>query len=183
MKKKYKVCGFDISSTTIGLSILSVDGEKITLDYSDYYKPTKDGNIIERLFETKKFILNFLKEKKPDYVAIEDILKFMKGGSSANTIILLAQFNRMIGLTALEKTKKVPQLIGVQTVRRLIRPEGWSGKVKKEDIPDLLMNHYKFDFTVKHNTKGNIAAETYDMADAVAVALAYIVGVNKNEFK
>ena len=45
------------------------------------------------------------------------------------------------------------------------------------------MNHYKFNFTVKHNTKGNVAAETYDMADSVAVALAYIIGMKKDEFK
>ena len=97
-----KVLGFDVSSTTIGYCVLEVDDltQEIKPLSVNYLKPIKKGTIIERIVETRNKVQKVIVDTKPDYIAIEDIVQFMAGKSTAKTIIMLTTFNRMIGLTA-----------------------------------------------------------------------------------
>src|SRR6266566_9481615 len=96
-----RILGIDCSSTTIGISALDIDdSNKISLVESSYIKPPKKGHIVERIAITRDKVLAVINEIKPDYIAIEEIIQFMKGASTAKTIIMLTSFNRMVCLLA-----------------------------------------------------------------------------------
>lgn len=168
-----KVLGFDVSSTTIGWGLLSIDelsGEIKFLD-AGYIKPLKEGSIIERIVHTRDRLLEIIKKTTPDYIGIEDIIKFMQGKSSADTIVMLATFNRMTCLLANDFLNKSPELFNVLTIRHGLK----LNKIlpKKEDMPELVAKHLEITFPYEKNNRGKIAEESYDTADGVAVALYY----------
>jgi Holliday junction resolvasome RuvABC endonuclease subunit len=168
-----KVLGFDVSSTTIGYCVLEVDQStgKVDFVFAGYLKPIKKGTIIERIVDTRNEIMDILDKVKPDYIGIEDIIQFMQGKSTAQTIITLTTFNRMIGLLAHDYLKKSPELFSVMTIRHGLKV----GKVlpKKEDMPELVAKHLGITFPYEYNKKGNVKVESFDKADGVAVALYY----------
>lgn len=168
-----KVLGIDCSSTTIGYCVLEINEKTKDIKFisCNYLKPIKKGSIIERIIDTRDKILNIIDEIKPDYIGIEDIIQFMQGKSTAQTIITLTTFNRMIALLSYDYLGHLPELFSVMTIRHGLK----ENKIlpKKEDMPDLVAKHLGITFPYLENRKGNIKAESYDMADAVAVALYY----------
>ncbi len=168
-----KILGFDVSSTTIGYCLLEIDeaSGKIDFKIANYIKPLKKGNIIERIVDTRNKIKTIIEAVKPDYIVIEDIIQFMKGHSTAKTIIMLTTFNRMIGLCAYDYLQKAPELFSVMSIRHGLK----TGKdlPKKEDMPELVAKHLGITFPYEVNKKGKVKVESFDMADGVAVALYY----------
>lgn len=170
------VLGFDVSSETIGWCALSIDDQdKIKIIKAHYVKPPKDGTIIERLAETRNQIKKIIEDIKPDFIGIEEIIQFMKGASTAKTIIALTTFNRMIGLLAHDYSGKSPEMFNVMSIRHGLK----RGKVlpKKEEMPGLVAKHLKikfpYEYVVKGKYKGTIKKESGDVADGIAVALYY----------
>jgi Holliday junction resolvasome RuvABC endonuclease subunit len=165
------ILGFDVSSTTIGWAVLGIDGYNISIVKTDYLKPIKKGSIIERIVDTRNKIQKIINDVKPDYIGIEDIIKFMAGKSSAQTIIMLTTFNRMIGLCAYDYLNRAPELFSVMTIRHGLKKD----KIfpKKEDMPELVSKHLGITFPYQLGKKGAIKVENYDMADGIAVALYY----------
>jgi hypothetical protein len=170
------ILGFDISSNTIGYCVLSVDlsTKHITFIKSGFVKPTKKGNIVERLANTRKAITDIIENVKPDYIGIEDLIKFMPK-STATAVVMLTTFNRMICLTCYDYLKKSPALFNVMSIRHGIKKD----KIlpKKEDIPELVAYHLNIKFpyitTTRSKAKNSIKSESYDVADGCAVALYY----------
>lgn len=180
------ILGFDCSSTTIGWSTLEWDDStnQIIFNQAGYIKPTKNGSIIERIVETRDAVQKIIVEAKPDYIAIEDIIKFMKGKSTAQTIIMLTTFNRMIGLTSYDYLGKSPSLYNVMTIRHGLK----DGKQlpKKEEMPDLVAKHLGITFPYEYGKKGKLKVENFDKADGVAVALYHafvLAGRTKSKSK
>lgn len=166
-----KVLGLDVSSTTIGWCLLEIDDKEIKFIKCNYIKPIKVGTIIERIVDTRNKIKDLLDELDPDYIGIEDIIQFIGGKSSANTVITLASFNRMICLLCYDWMGKTPELFSVMTIRHGIKV----GKIlpKKEDIPELVAKHLGIIFPWEKGKKGATKVENYDKADGTAVALYY----------
>src|ERR1035437_285134 len=125
MTKKI-IMGFDISSTTTAYAVLEVDEKTKDIKFikADYIKPIKDGTIIERLADTKDKIQKIINDTKPDIIAIEDIVSFIRNKSTARTVIVLTSFNRMIGLLAYDFLKKSPELISVLSIRHGLKIDG-----------------------------------------------------------
>lgn len=167
------VLGFDVSSTTIGWCSLLVHKLTKVIIYEKlgYIKPTKNGNLIDRLAKTRDEVKKLIETINPDYIAIEDIISFMKGHSTAKTIIMLTTFNRMIGLCAYDYLGRAPELFNVMSIRHGLK----NNKIlpKKEDIPELVAKHLSIKFPYQENKKGNLKPENFDMADSIAVALYY----------
>jgi Holliday junction resolvasome RuvABC endonuclease subunit len=168
-----KILGLDCSSTTIGWGLLEVNDntKEIKLLKTGFIKPIKTGTIVDRIISTREKVSLLINEVKPDYIGIEDIIKFMKGKSTANTIITLTTFNRMITLLSYDMLGKQPGLFGVLSIRHGLK----INKIfpKKEEMPDLVAKHLGISFNYQKNKKGNIKIENYDMADGIAVALYY----------
>ncbi|HET8792661.1 MAG TPA: hypothetical protein VFM31_02620, partial [Nitrososphaeraceae archaeon] len=144
---------------------------KIDFVSASYIKPIKKGTIIERIVDTRNKINDILNKFKPDYIGIEEIIQFMQGKSTAQTVITLTTFNRMTCLLAYDFLQKSPELFSVMSIRHGLKTD----KVlpKKEDMPELVAKHLGITFPYELNKKGNIKVENYDMADGVAVALYY----------
>lgn len=172
-----RVLGFDCSSTTIGYGLVEVDNNKIKLISSGYIKPLKTGTIIENIVDTRDKIKEIIEELQPDYIAIEEIIKFMKGKSTASTIIMLTTFNRMLCLLAYDYLHKPPELCSVLSIRHGLK----LNKIlpKKEDMPELVSKHlgitFPYEYKKKSNrsTKPGLKDENFDRADGIAVALFY----------
>ena len=168
-----RILGLDISSTTIGIAVLDLNEatkQIKVIDY-DHYKPIKKGNILDRLIKTQKDIKKIIEQSKPDHIAIEDIVSFMGGGSTAQTIITLASFNRMIGLLAYQHLGRSPELFNVMSIRHGLKLT--KELPPKEQMPEILAQHLGIKFQYLYKKNDEIASESYDRADALAVATYY----------
>lgn len=172
-----KILGFDVSSTCIGYSLLEIKDSNISFISCDYVKPIKNGSIIARIADTRNKIKKIIDQIKPDHIAIEDIIQFMSGASTAKTIITLTSFNRMIGLLCYDYLKSEPSYFNVMTIRHGIKLN--KSLPKKEDIPELVAKHLRIKFPYQQNKKGNLKPENFDMADSIAVALYYSLILTK----
>ena len=167
------ILGFDCSSTTVGFGVLSWDTETndIKLVKMDYIKPIKTGSIIERIANTRDKINGIIQKVKPDYIALEEIVNFMAGKSTAKTIIMLTTFNRMIGLCSFDYLKEAPHMFNVMSIRHGLKLD----KVlpAKEEMPDLVAHHLGISFPYELSKKGKRKEENGDKADGCSVALYY----------
>jgi len=174
-----RVLGLDASTNTIGICVLdfSLDGY-FNLVHHSYYKPPKKGHPIERLAYTKQTIENIIEEYNPNFIALEDIILFMKGKSTARTTTSLAALNRTVGLAAYDKTKKPPTLLNVLTIRHAIKDKEVPDK---DHIPEVVAKKLNMDFPWILNKNNKPIPENYDVADGMAVALAYAcLTINNN---
>lgn len=164
-----RILGLDISSSCIGYAVLDCDinTQSIKIVDYDYYLPPKKGSILERLNKTQQDIKSIIKGIQPDYIAIEDIIQFLGGGSTAKTIIALASFNRAIGLVAYEYLGQAPELYSVMTIRHGIKLT--KELPKKEQIPQILEKRFNIQFDYLYNKDDEIDKKSFDMADACAV--------------
>lgn len=181
-QNKFKILGLDISSSAIGFGLIEVDGNSIKYISSGVIKPYKDTNIVKSLAKTRDMMTELFDKCQPDIIVIEDVIKFMKGKSSANTITKLVSFNRMICLLANDYLCELPKLLNVLTIRHAIK----IGKKvpKKEEVPDILQNHLKYKTLIKTNKKDNLRPEVFDEADGIACAVAYYIKyIKKNDKK
>jgi Holliday junction resolvasome RuvABC endonuclease subunit len=178
-----RILGIDCSSTTIGWCVLEVDGESIKYIDSYYFKPTKKGNIVERLFDTRNKLKKIIKDHNPNIIAIEEIIQFMKGASTAKTIIALTAFNRMACLLSYDCLNISPNLINVMSIRHGLKINNIFPK--KEDMPELVSKHLGITFPYEKNKKGKLKIENYDRADGIAVALyqAFVLTGKTNKTK
>lgn len=178
MSKK-KILGLDVSTTTIGIAI--VEFEKYISDakliHTEYYKPNKKTDEINRLKEAVDYILKIAEKFKVDDVAVEEYIKFMKGSSGASTVIPLAIINTTLRLFIYEKLNIMPFVYNVLTIRHALK---FDKKLPaKEDIPEIVARHlninFPYEYKINRKTKQqDIKIESYDVADSVAVALAHI---------
>jgi Holliday junction resolvasome RuvABC endonuclease subunit len=168
-----RVLGFDVSSSCIGYCILDVDEQanKIDFVHANYIKPPKKGNIIERIAKTRQEIQEVIQQYKPDCIGVEEIIQFMKGKSTAKTIIMLTTFNRMTGLVAYDYLTHPPEMFNVMSIRHGLKMD--QELPKKEDMPALVSAHLGITFPYQLDKKGKVKVESFDMADGVAVALYY----------
>lgn len=173
-----RVLGLDASTNTIGICVLdfTIDGYFNLVHYS-YYKPPKKGHPIEKLAVTKSTIENIIENYNPNFIALEDIILFMKGRSTAKTTTSLAALNRTVGLAVYEKTRKPPTLLNVLTIRHAIKE---NEVPDKEQIPEFVAKKLNIQFPWILNSKNNPIPENYDIADGMAVALAYACLTIKN---
>jgi len=164
-----RILSFDASSSTVGWCVLDDHNGKPHLIECGYFKPLKKGGTFERLKDLKTKTIEIIEKYQPDDIAIEEIMKFLAGGSTASTIISLATVNRTAGLACYEHTGNEPTLCSVMAIRHKLKFD----KVfpKKNEIPALVEKHLGITLPIIKGKKGQIKPETYDIADACAVAL------------
>lgn len=177
-----RILGLDISTSTIGISVIDFDKNgEAKLVYIDYYKPIK-GTIEDKnkdflftLSEAKKTILTIIEKYKPDHIAIEDFIRFLKGGSGAATIISLCSINRAICLGIYENYPETPlHICNVISIRTRIKKDLLRTALpSKDEIPEILEKMLKITIPspIKRTRKGDkVMIEREDMGDSCAVA-------------
>lgn len=174
-----RILGLDISTKTIGISVLDYN-KKVELVYVDFYKPIKNTiedknkDFLNLLLNAKKHILSIIEKYKPTHIAVEDYIRFMKGGSGSSTIIPLCILNRTICLSIVEKYPEIElSICNIISIRTKIKKNcGLTSFPPKEEIPKLLekLLNIKIPRPTKITKKSTkILEEHFDMADAIAV--------------
>lgn len=173
------ILGFDVSSTTVGWSIINImDDDSLQYVVSGYLKPSKKGTIFDRLNDLKTKAQSIISQYKPTNIALEEIISYMPGKSSAKTIITLAVFNRTLGMAAFEYLGASPALLNVMSIRHGLKKN--KDLPSKDQMPELVANHLNIDFPYQYNRKNEIKTESYDEADGIAVALYYALKLSNN---
>ena len=167
--------GVDASTTTVGIAIIEYDGYTKNLIHHEYYKPDKTNGILEMLRLARAHILKLFGKYKVQEFVIEDYVRFMKGASSASTVIPLAILNMTLRLGILD-LGITPEALNVLKIRHALKLT--KALPKKEDIPELVAQHlgitYPWLYKINKKTKQQVVMEeSYDVADAIAVALAW----------
>ena len=173
------VMGLDISTTTIGIAVVKEEDDgKIKLVHYEYYKPEKKHGQLFMLARAQMYITDLLWDHDVTEVAIEEYVKFMKGNSTAKTVIPLAILNTAIQLSIWTADARLkPRVMNVLAIRHAIKPT--KRLPKKEEMPDIVAKRLgiKFPWEMKVNRrtkKEERREENWDVADAIAVALAHI---------
>jgi Holliday junction resolvasome RuvABC endonuclease subunit len=170
------IMGLDASSSTIGLSIIEEqDDGYLVFKHVEHYKPIKkDTHILDTLKWVKEYILSKLKEFSPDYVVIEEYIKFMKGQSSADSTISLAVLNRQVCMTVYEFTEKKPIILNVNTIRAAIKPKNYHlPRVPKEEVLNVVCSALQIDWAWLKNKNGKILDENFDRSDSIACSYSF----------
>ncbi len=182
-----KILGLDVSSTCIGWALLGIDNNIITIIEKGNIKPPNKNkcSLVERLYSVVNDIDTLCNRLKPDYCVIEDIIQFMQHRTSANTIIMLATFNRAVALQVYRSTNKIPLFILPISVRSCLKKFlKRKEKISKDEIPAILQSYFGETFFKivgykKHGkNKGQPVVEVFDEADACAVAWSGIIKLN-----
>ena len=181
------VLGLDISSATIGWSILDASEQSYSLKKYGHIKPTSkkksDDNFSLRLNYAFDAITELVKNENPDVIAIEDYAKkFSKGRSSANTILILSSFNEVCGLAAYRVSKITPVRMPVTSLRKLVKTEYSCDIDDKQDVMQFCKKTFN-NFLTQNNRAGNIKKECYDEADSIIVALGYCLDKKSSKKK
>ncbi len=177
-KGNMRILGLDASTTTIGLAVIDHDNYQNPVLFTvEFFKPPKKGDLFNKLAQVRQFVIDKIQEYHPDEIVLEDILLFMKGHSTAATISSLAVLNRTVGLAVYDTLNRPPILLNVMKIRHAIKQD--KTLPAKENIPELVATILKIEFPYVFNKKKKISPESYDMADAIAVALAYLKISNK----
>lgn len=169
-----RILGLDASTSTIGIAV--IQDKPLKLIHYEYYKPDKSQDELNMLTKARDYILAIAKKYKIDDFVIEDYVRFMGGKSTAGTTIPLAILNMTIRLAVLDCLNIIPKSLNVMKIRHTLKTD--KQLPKKEDIPELVGLHLQipFPWLYKTNRKKQqvIMVESYDIADAIAVALAWV---------
>ena len=167
-----KILGLDISSSTVGWAIIEKQNSDIKIINYGHIKTSKTRklNLFERFSLLKKDLDKIVLENKPDMIAAEDILfAFTKGRSTASTIVILASFNR-VSLSHIYDHFNIPiKLYAPISIRSRVGKLCKTKMPDKDEIPEYIIK-FLGSFTYKYNKNKNIAVQSYDEADAIAVA-------------
>lgn len=174
------ILGLDISSTCVGYSLFSEDGDLITIGY---VKLNSKHSLFERLTEFEKHM-----EEMADFdikhIAIETPLKKFAGKfSSANTISVLNQFNGMISAFCYMKWGVEPVYYNVNTARKTSYPnvkfgKGTDGKIAVWEQVSKLEPHINWKYGPKSR---KLVKENFDMVDAYTTGLCHVITMEKQK--
>ena len=181
------ILGLDVSTATVGYTILSNDGALIEMDYISL---AKTKGLTKKGFEFRKNLRDII-HRNPgiETVFIEEYFqKFARGLSSARTITLLSAFNGIVQYICEDELNVTPELLSVNVCRSLVGIKTISkkkaGKDVKEQVFEWVDRHLKYKWPTKILQSGPrkgqkiILTEARDMADAWVVASAGLVKIN-----
>ena len=168
------ILGLDCSSSVLGWGLIDPETKRLVA-YGYYNLASSKYDILERLNYLYQIIKLTCEEFLPKTVVIEEIIKFMKGRSSAATIISLASFNRTALLSAYHSVGDVHRM-NVNTIRKLVKNAcKLKNKIAKEDMPDIIKEYLYNDLKYYKKRTTGWTDQTYDQADGIATAWAYVL--------
>ncbi|HIF38031.1 MAG TPA: hypothetical protein EYQ69_02070 [Gemmatimonadetes bacterium] len=174
------ILGLDVSTTTIGWSVLKIDGTFVSCGFIPLSK--QPSLVLKAKLASTEFCEIFLKYPI-EHIFIEACLqRFARGMSSAATITKLASFNGIIQYVSYEDFRIEPCLLNVNQARKSVglktRPAKKCGIQTKDQVFNWVITQIDFDWPTRvlksGPRKGLIInlPECFDMADAYVVAKA-----------
>lgn len=177
-----KVLGLDISSSCIGWAIIEHDGSKIELYKYGHIKPpsSEKGSLSFRALAASKDLIKLLLSEAPDEVAVEAYAnRFAGGRTTARTIIVLSFFNEMCQMICLDTLGFESEKYPVANIRSIISKFLKKKSISKDEIFEVVKDYFP-NFKPRISKTGSYGVETFDQADAIAVAFCHAI---KNQKK
>lgn len=170
------VLGLDISTTTVGLTIVNEDG----LVMMDFVKP-KGNTIFEKMDSGVEQLIAKIGKIKLDMIMAEQPnIMFQQGKSSAQTISKILRFNGAILFTLHRKFRIFPDEIMTVSARKQVIGRGRfdKGVDPKEEVFKFVSQKVNPDAWVKcfNEKTGKFKPERFDMADSWVIAMAGLNG-------
>ena len=177
------ILGLDVSTATIGYTVLDDCGKILKMDYISL---KKIKGITQKGFHFRTVLRQLKAKYNITKVYIEEYFqRFARGMSSARTITLLSSFNGIVQYVCHDELGVAPEPIAVNTCRSLVGIKTLSkkkaGKDVKEQVFDWVSNHLQYKWPDKILQSGPrkgqliIIDEARDMADSWVVARAGFV--------
>jgi len=171
------ILGLDISTTTVGATLLNDKGKIIFCESWDLRK-------IEKCLFIKADVIKaeLIKISQPiDKIIIEQPLqRFIAGRSSIKTILMLAKFNAILSYTCYELFGETPEYVSANSARKKCGIVIEKGADVKEAVLQHILNSEP-NFDVQYTRHGNPIHGTYDRADSLVVArVGHITWTQKN---
>jgi hypothetical protein len=173
------VLGLDVSTSITGWSLLALESEDFSLGYlplasskDPYSKAGKVRELLQNLTHDHNICAVFVEQ---------DLRRFTRGLSSAQTIATLARFNGVTCQIAFEETGIKPVLINVNEARKSVgikydRKD--KTKTTKEKVFEIVQQKINYDWSTKILKSGPrkglevLEPGCYDAVDAWVIASA-----------
>lgn len=181
--------GFDISTTCIGISLFTDDGNLLEIRHLVL---ESDSDVLpEHRFIAKANIFKDYIEEFKKYKILDIFIEEPLGMSNnQNTSNLLMKFNGVCSYILYNELNILPKFKSVHDIRKLVCPElvkpNKQGKLtlqfpkeidKKDYIFNKMKNKYK-NIEWLYNKKGKLEKYNYDMSDAIAVTASFLIEKN-----
>lgn len=181
------ILGLDVSTSTIGYSILDSEGNMLELGFLSLKKAK---NLLVKAEMYEELLLRLKSKYSFSRVFIEEAFqRYSRGMSSARTITLLAAFNGIIQYANYKLLRITPELISVSAARKLcnipVQSKKKAGKDVKEQVFEWVDKRLGYEWPTKilrngpRRGKEIMLPETRDMADAWVVGFAGYVQSTK----
>jgi len=166
------ILGLDISTLTIGYSILD---QNRSLLLCDFINLSKCKDVYEKIDSVDKVFNDLKQQHSIDHIAIEDIMsKFVFGGSRISTIIALAKFNMLVTYRCYCIFGIKPEHINVLHARKLALNEKVPKGVKAKDFAfEKITARFNLENLFDKN-KNKWINQAADVTDSIVISLAYI---------
>jgi hypothetical protein len=172
------VIGFDISTSKVGIAILSLD-KKIL--YNNVLIFNKSLTLFERASTLRNFIRSEGIVGSDATIVIEEPLMTTSSGGMAYITALLQRFNGMCSFMLEQDYKVVPIMVNPSTSRTGIGlkfTRKTPKKDKKKTIIDFIKQQFGDSFNYEFTKAGNPKPGTDDRADSLVLALYGIKMLN-----
>jgi len=180
-----KVLGLDISSSCIGWATIEYDDTTINLvKYGNIDPPdAKKGSLSFRALSASKELRKLLKAESPDEIAVEAYAnRFAGGRTTARTIIVLSFFNEMCQMICLDELGFESVKYPVSNIRSIISKFLKKKSISKDEIFEEVKGYFT-NFIPRISRTGSYGSESFDQADAIAVAFCHAIGNQKKQEK
>jgi len=193
MIKQDCILGFDISSKTIGVTVMNMSGKLLDISFISMPKKSKkNGNVT--YYKKMDHFKDYMKKYSIYNVKHIFIEEPLKNGPNINTVIVLAIFNGMISNKLYELYNVEPEHISVHEARSFFFPEYVQKRKVKGEVKYILSfpkdaDKKKLVFNKVSYSEPQIIwewsknflfkEENYDMSDSYVVAKA---GLLKNNY-
>lgn len=165
------ILGLDVSTATIGITILDIQGNFQTASYIDL---SKENNTFKKS-DLVKVRLKAVQDKfNISKIFIEDRLQsFAKGFSNATTLNKLVAFNAITSLLTYQIFKLEPQYINPNTARKLVIGKARDKTLDTKEMV-LIWAKSKYDKIYNWEYTRNMTDKkfNYDVADSMVIAHA-----------
>lgn len=166
------ILGLDISTSIIGATIISQEGEILSTYAWDMRNKNHFPDNFTKYNHIQGELLDIEREYDIKHIFIEQSLQMFRSGfSSAKTLSTLSSFNGVVTYLCYRELGLKPEHISASSARKacgISIPKG--EKAKEVVVKYLLDNEPKF--IVEHTKAGNIKPQYYDIADSIVIAKA-----------
>lgn len=166
------ILGLDISTSIIGATIISQEGEILSTYAWDMRNKNHFPDNFTKYNHIQGELLDIEREYDIKHIFIEQSLQMFRSGfSSAKTLSTLSSFNGVVTYLCYRELGLKPEHISASSARKacgISIPKG--EKAKEVVVKYLLDNEPKF--IVEETKAGNIKPQYYDIADSIVIAKA-----------